>query len=118
MKNQEIPEPGFTGVMQNMVLTPRTPFASNPDLAKPVVEDNAGKELNLVFSANTTEHMTEISKSLGFENLVDFITTATSIYGQMLGAAKDEGYSKVLMMNPVTEEVIQVSLVSSELSTN
>jgi len=113
--NSEEVEPGIFTVMENMSVKMPNPFRTYPKFEKEVKEESLEDGLTIVFDKATAEQMTGIAKELGFSNLGDFVNTSVSIYGQMLRAAQNDGYTKALLLNPKTEEVISVSLVDDGL---
>ena len=110
--SNNIQEPGLLGVMRNQAAGVPA-FTPTYDIGSQEAERRDG--MTIVFSEGVTKTLKEVSANLGFRTVADFINTATSIYGQMLRAATVEGYSKVIMMNPETEQVIHVPLVSDDV---
>lgn len=108
--NQTPNEPGFLGVLQNQAIGVPA-FTPRYDIGTGAAEEKDDNALTLVFSGEVRKEMSRIAAELGFDNLVTFINTATSVYGQMMGAAKNEGFRQVLLVNPDTEKVINVPLI-------
>ena len=108
-------EPGLLGVMRNQAAGIPM-FTPSYDIGGQDAEKRDG--MSITFSEGVTQQLKRISSDLGFLTVADFINTATSVYGQMLRAAQVEGYSQVLMVNPETEQVINVPLVSDDVPTD
>ena len=112
MSNEDNQEAGFLSYMQNTAINSSTPFKAIPDFTQPT-EDPVDEEdgFTIVFSKDVAEQLKGTALDLGFANSADFINTAVSVYGQMLGAAKNEGFTQVVLINPETQDMIQVPLV-------
>ncbi len=116
--NDNVQDPGFLEVMQNMSVSSPSPFRSYAKIGQTAAE--AGEQpsdtdgLTLVFEKDVAVDLKARALKFGYDNAPGFIQAAVSVYGQMLAAARDEGYTKVILFNPETEEVIQVPLVDNE----
>lgn len=113
--NSEQTDPGLFTVMENMSVGMPNPFRTYPKFEKKEDDPSLEDGLTIVFNKATAEQMTSIAKELGFDNLGNFVNASVSIYGQMLRAAQEDGYTKALLLNPETEEVISVTLVDDGL---
>ena len=109
-------DPGLLDVMQNWAVKSPSPFARVPNLdAKKEQLEQEGKDgLTLIFAEEVSSKLKQIAKDLDFASVPDFIVTATSVFGQMLGAAKHDGYTMVILVNPETQQVIEIPLVKPD----
>ena len=115
MTDNPMREPGLVDVLTAQAMKSPTPYAPVLDLGnRSTPEPEEGKGLQIVFDEKTADTMREIANDLGFDNLPNFLMTAASIYGQMLGAAINQGYTTVIMANPETEDCIEVPLVKKD----
>ena len=118
MINDNVQDPGFLEVMQNMSVSSPSPFRSYAKIGQTAAE--AGDKpsdadgLQLVFDKDVALELKQRALKFGYDNAPGFIQAAVSVYGQMLAAAHDEGYTQVILLNPETEEVIQVPLVNND----
>ena len=115
--NEDIKDPGFLEVMQNMSVSSPSPFRSYAKIGQTVAEGGEKSDtdgLQLVFEKDVAIELKARALKYGFDNAPGFIQAAVSVFGQMLAAAQEDGYTQVILLNPETEEVIQVAMPGAQ----
>ena len=116
--NDDIKDPGFLEVMQNMSVSSPSPFRSYAKLGQTTAEagdaPSDANGLQLVFEKDVAIELKARAIKYGFDNAPGFIQAAVSVFGQMLAAGQDDGFTQVILLNPETEEVIQVQMPGAE----
>jgi hypothetical protein len=118
MNDNNVQDPGFLEVMQNMSVSSPSPFRSYAKIGQTAAEAGDGPSdtdgLTLVFEKDVAVDLKARALKYGFDNAPGFIQAAVSVFGQMLAAAQDDGYTQVILLNPKTEEVIQVAMPGAQ----
>jgi hypothetical protein len=115
--NDDIKDPGFLEVMQNMSVSSPSPFRSYAKIGQTVAEAGEKSDtdgLQLVFEKDVAIELKARALKYGFDNAPGFIQAAVSVFGQMLAAGQDDGFTQVILLNPETEEVIQVQMPGAQ----
>ena len=117
MNDNNVQDPGFLEVMQNMSVSSPSPFRSYAKIGQTASE--AGEQsdtdgLTLVFDKDVAVDLKARALKYGFDNAPGFIQAAVSVFGQMLAAAQEDGYTQVILLNPETDEVIQVAMPGAQ----
>ena len=119
MNENNVQDPGFLEVMQNMSVSSPSPFRSYAKIGQTAAEAGEKSDtdgLTLVFDKDVAVDLKARALRYGFDNAPGFIQAAVSVFGQMLAAAQEDGYTQVILLNPETDEVIQVQMPGVEES--